>query len=141
MIGQYQHEGRFDSWVFRIATNLLRDRLRRVKTSKSAGLESAGGTAGDEDEPDPLVNYADNSADQPSEALQRAERIDRLQRAIGRLPEHEREVILMRHFSHMAFKEIAEVLDIPLGTALARGHRGLARLRELMETQERQEDD
>lgn len=132
MIGQYEHEGRFDGWLFRIAGNLIRDRLRRRRTARQAGLGSAGGGTGDE-AGDPLIQFPDPSGDRPGDRLQKAEETDRLQRAIDRLPEHEREVILLRHFSLMAFKEIAELLGVPLGTALARGHRGLARLRELME--------
>ncbi|NLX12976.1 MAG: RNA polymerase sigma factor [Phycisphaerales bacterium] len=132
MIGQYEHEGRFDSWLFRIAGNLVRDRLRRRQTAHRAGLGRPSGGTGDETA-DPLIQYPDPSAGQPGDRLQMAEETNRLQRAIDRLPEHEREVILLRHFSRMAFKEIAEVLEVPLGTVLARGHRGLGRLRELME--------
>jgi RNA polymerase sigma-70 factor (ECF subfamily) len=49
------------------------------------------------------------------------------------MSEAEREVILLRHFSDMSFRQIAEVMGTPLGTALARAHRGLNRLRELMD--------
>ncbi len=132
MIGRYEHEGRFDSWLFRIAGNLIRDRLRRRQVAREAGVGASGGGTGDETA-DPLIQYPDPAVVQPADRLERSEEADRLQRAIDRLPEHEREVILLRHFSQMAFKEIAEALDVPLGTALARGHRGLARLRELME--------
>ena len=41
----------------------------------------------------------------------------------------EREIILLRHYSELSFREIAEMLDIPLGTALSRAHRALARMR------------
>jgi RNA polymerase sigma-70 factor (ECF subfamily) len=139
MIGQYEHGGRFDSWIFRIATNLARDRLRRVQVARSAGLQTSGRAGEDEDNRDPLVNYPDGAAKHPSERMQQSEEADCLQRAIEQLPEHEREVILMRHFSEMPFKEIAEALGVPLGTALARGHRGLSRLREIMESEEADE--
>jgi RNA polymerase sigma-70 factor, ECF subfamily len=128
MIGRYQHDGRFDAWIFRIATNLVRDRVRRHKRGGSpiqSGAEP--GDAG------PLDELADDSADRPEDALDRSEEIDRLQRALARLPAGEREVILLRHFSQLSFKQVAEVMGTPLGTALARAHRGLARLRELME--------
>ena len=60
------------------------------------------------------------------------EEVDALNAALGTLPEAEREVILLRHYSQMSFKEIATLMNVPLGTALARGHRGLAKLRKLM---------
>ena len=56
-----------------------------------------------------------------------------MQQAIERLPETDRQVILLRHYSGMSFNEIAELMGTPLGTALARAHRGLAKLRRWME--------
>jgi len=128
MIGRYEHDGRFDAWVFRIATNLVRDRVRRQK--RSPGLEVLGT---DEDEPGRVEELADDDGDQPVSAMELTEQVDRLQAALRQLPEAEREVILLRHFSQISFREVAEAMGTPLGTALARAHRGLARLRQLME--------
>jgi len=125
-IGDYQHDGRFDAWLFRIAANLVRDRFRRVRTSR----QMPGAT--DEQGRDLLADVPDEATDSPAARLERHEQIDRLQQAISQLPEVEREVILLRHFSQLPFREIADIMDTPLGTALARAHRGLARLRELM---------
>ena len=80
-----------------------------------------------------LDQRADPLQPAPHDALRRAEEVDKLQTAIGQLPEPERMVILLRHFSQLSFREIAELMETPLGTALARAHRGLARLRDLME--------
>lgn len=129
-IESYRHEHHFDAWLFRIATNLVRDRLRRLKALRNAGIDGRGNLDGDD--PDPLEEQPDHAAAAPHDGLLRAEQVDRLQRAIERLPEQEREVICLRHFSGLSFREIAEAMSTPLGTALARAHRGLARLRELM---------
>jgi RNA polymerase sigma-70 factor, ECF subfamily len=129
MIDRYEHDGRFDAWLFRIATNLVRDRVRRQK--RASGAPFAGLI--DPDQPGSIEELPDRSSVRPQDALDHAEDVDRLQRALSRLPEGEREVILLRHFSQMSFKEVAETMGTPLGTALARAHRGLARLRELME--------
>jgi RNA polymerase sigma-70 factor (ECF subfamily) len=128
MIGEYRHDGRFDAWLFRIATNLVRDRLRRAKKAPAVGpgLSQAGG------ENAALSQQPDRMSPDPSEGVHRAEQVDELQRAIGQLPEAEREVILLRHFSQMSFRQVADVMGTPLGTALARAHRGLLRLRQLM---------
>jgi len=126
-IDRYEHDGRFDAWIFRIATNLVRDRVRRARRAprppdrRSPGVDDA-----------PLEELPDADADEPGDRLHKAEQIDQLQQAIDRLPEAEREVILLRHFSQMSFKEVAGLMGTPLGTALARAHRGLAKLRELM---------
>jgi RNA polymerase sigma-70 factor (ECF subfamily) len=128
MIGRYEHENRFDAWLFRIATNLVRDRVRRRR--RAAGVESSGGQ---QDEPGVLEEVPDEEVDQPDDVMQTAEQVDRMQRVLRQLPAAEREVILLRHFSQMSFKEVAEAMGTPLGTALARAHRGLAKLRRLME--------
>lgn len=132
-IEQYTHDGRFDGWVFRIATNLVRDRVRKARRRQTVQTESSISER-DGDGSLALAHVADARGERPDEAMDRAEQIDRMQRAIAELPEAEREVICLRHFGQMSFKEIADQMGTPLGTALARGHRGLARLRELMES-------
>lgn len=130
MIVHYQHDGRFDGWIFRIAANLVRDRVRQVRRMRPSG-DAAPRTADDDE--DLLVNVADAAVAEPGDRLATAEQVDRLQVALGQLPEAERQVILLRHFSGLSFREIAEQMGTPLGTALARAHRGLGHLRELME--------
>ncbi len=132
-IGSYHHDGRFEPWLFRIAANLARDRIRRVRRSIE-WPESVSQLEG-RDETGPL-QQAPASEEPGDVALQRAEEFDALDAALLKLPPTEREVILLRHFSQMSFREIAELLGVPLGTALARGHRGLGRLRKLMNVEE-----
>lgn len=129
MIGRYEHEGRFDAWLFRIATNLVRDRVRRQR--RSPGLETPA--AADSEDSAVLDQLPGADVETPENVLERSEQVDRLQQALAKLSEPEREVIFLRHFSQMSFKEVAEAMGTPLGTALARAHRGLARLRQLME--------
>lgn len=126
-IDAYTHDGRFSAWLFRIATNLVRDRVRR----KSRGPRIARLGGGDEGEGSPdaagwLASPDDSAPDVP---LMLAEDVDAMQRAIARLSEPEREVIMLRHFADLTFAEISEAMGTPLGTTLARGHRALAKLR------------
>ena len=133
MIGSYEHDGRFEGWLFRIATNLARDRIRRRnREGRTASLddspegwEGAGPVA--------WLAAGDLSSPPPDSRMALSEDVDALQRALAELPAAEREVIMLRHFSQLSFAEIAEAMGTPLGTALARGHRGLAKLRQLME--------
>jgi RNA polymerase sigma-70 factor, ECF subfamily len=134
VIPDYEDDGRFDGWIFRIATNLVRDRVRRSRKNRAAGISPASGAG--PDDPDLLATVADPAAKDPGGRLEHIEQCDRLQWAISQLPEGEREVILLRHFSQLSFREIADQMGTPLGTALARAHRGLAHLRELVERPE-----
>src|SRR5262245_24994642 len=118
-VAVYREEGRLDAWVFQIARNLARDRVReRGRQAEATSTAIAGQEAID-------TGVAVD--------LERGETAGSIEKAIARLPEAEREVILLRHFGKLTFEEIAEMMETPLGTALARSHRGLARLREWME--------
>ncbi len=130
MIGAYEHDGRFEAWIFRIAANLVRDRLRRAK--RAPRLVDVGSLSDEEEAGASGLDRLEGPSEPADARLVRTEAIDALNGALARLPEAEREVVLLRHFSQMSFREIAVLMGTPIGTALARGHRGLARLRELM---------
>ena len=70
----------------------------------------------------------------PARGIEHDETMDRLQAALLELTEPERVVILLRHYGQLSFSEIAEYMETPIGTALARSHRGLEKLRSLMES-------
>jgi len=86
----------------------------------------------DEDAMSMATLPADDQVD-PLDNLTHAEQIDQVRQAVEQLPEPDREVLYMRYTAGMSFAEIAEALDKPLGTVLARGHRALAKLRKLIE--------
>ncbi len=125
-IGRYEHAGKFESWLFRIAANLARDRARALRRRGEVG--SLDGV-GSEYEP-PAAGFAATGEANPHELLVRRELGQRLAAGLERLSESDREILLLRHYSELSFREIAEMLGIPLGTALARAHRALKRLRE-----------
>lgn len=128
-IGKYDHRDRFDAWVFRIALNVVRDRARRLKHAPRLGEIDADEFACAPGDPGSIEGDSSPSAG----GLSAVER-DRVQAAVAALPDHEREVILLRHCAELTFAEIAEMLGAPLGTALARAHRGLRRLRQVLES-------
>ena len=123
----YRHEGRFEPWLFRIAANMIRDRGRKLQRQSRAlatGLEPGN----------PLHNAADPSDEttDPGSPLELTEDLGRMQEALQELPELDREIILLRFYSGISFKDIAEQLQIPLGTAIAQVHRGLKKLKRIM---------
>lgn len=125
-IADYQHSGRFEPWLFRIAANLARDRVRQCRRrGVTLSLDVPGG-----EEPRGLPGESLMTRDEPPRAAVRVEDRQRLTACLDRLAAEDREILLLRHFSELPFREIAEMLGIPLGTALARAHRALGKLRQ-----------
>lgn len=117
-IGSYKG-GSFESWLFRIALNIFHDHLRSRKRQKK------------------LVEGRQADLERrPTETAQSdltGDKLDRLQMQLNRLDADTRDLIVLRYYSEMSFKEIAEIRSEPIGTALSKLHRGLGKLRELME--------
>lgn len=125
----YDDRGRFEPWLFRIAANLIRDRIRRLRARPTAA--SLSGEDGGSME-------ARLPGEQPGvdAGLLAAEAGQQVRAALDRLDAPTREMILLRHFGELSFKEIAELCDAPMGTVLARVHRGLKKLRALLENRD-----
>jgi RNA polymerase sigma-70 factor, ECF subfamily len=117
-IGSYKG-GSFESWLFRIAANIFHDHLRSRKRRKKL---VEGRRAELEVKPTESI-CSDRTGD----------KLDKLQTHLNRLDADTRELIVLRYYSEMSFKEIAEARSEPIGTALSKLHRGLKKLRELME--------
>lgn len=135
----YREQGKFEPWLFRIAMNKLRDEMRRrsrqakpMDMSPAATASSnidANGWAGNEST---IRAGGSNRPSTPLEQLDRAEQIALLRQAIATLPQADQEILHLRHTAGLSFTQIAETLDQPLGTVLARGHRALGKLKKLM---------
>jgi RNA polymerase sigma-70 factor (ECF subfamily) len=127
-LGDYDDRGRFEPWLFRIAANLVRDRIRRRRSRpKTVSMESADDEAGS-----PAETVAGPDCPVDADAMA-AEASVQLQAALGQLDEKSRQMVLLRHFGEMSFKEIAEVCECPIGTVLARVHRAMKSLRAILE--------
>ncbi len=117
-IGRYSEVGRFESWLFRIAMNRLRDEMRRRRRHANPVETEA------------LISLAGASDGPPEPPLPGGEELSALEQALARLSESDRQVIHLRHISGLSFARIAEILGEPLGTVLARQHRALKKLRQ-----------
>ncbi len=129
-VKRYDHREQFEAFLFRIAANLKRDLFRKNRRSRLTRM----GTSPDDPQPETSLGAGglDDRVAGPAQSLEQAEQIDEMQEAMTRLPAAEREVIVLRHFSELSFKEIASIMETPVGTALARAHRGLNRLRKFL---------
>ena len=132
MLPKYQHTGSFEGWLFRIATNLARDWIRRARRTPPTVRLSGEQDGGEQGRDLSWDRVADLSGSAPDYRMDLTEQADALQQALAQLPTAEREVVMLRHFSEMSYAGIAKAMGTPLGTALARGHRGLGKLREIM---------
>jgi len=119
--GEYTEQGRFEQWLFRIAMNRVRDEQRR--------LGRRGRLSPDENDPPPEALAA--PVEQPEGADPRLLR--QLRDALEQLPEADRQIIELRHHANLPFKVIAEMLDEPLGTLLARHHRAIGKVRKILD--------
>jgi RNA polymerase sigma-70 factor (ECF subfamily) len=127
-LAKYDDRGRFEPWIFSIAANLVRDRIRRWRTHpQPASLEAPTGEG---------QSLTDNlaGADDPVDAgLLGADLSVELTEALGKLDDASRQMVLLRHFAEMSFKEIAAVFQCPLGTVLAKVHRAMKVLKATLE--------
>jgi len=121
--GRYQDDGKFISWVMRIAHNLIIDHFRHEK--------QMGIVLTDDYEAD-LFNSRRLSEDNVEDVMVRRQVLRDVRHLIGELPEDQREVVIMRHYAGMSFKEIAEMTGVSINTALGRMRYALINMRRMM---------
>lgn len=119
--GGYSEQGRFEPWLFRITMNRVRDlcrkRSRHATPTAPEHLSSIGVS-----EPDTQVAREESQSQS-----------NRLRDALEHLSDRDREIIELRHHGQLSFKQIAEISGDPIGTLLARHHRALKKLRDLID--------
>src|SRR5215210_834057 len=120
---RYNDEGKFLPWAMRIAHNLCVDHFRKVKRTPTI-------TTGDDRDIFEVINVVEDSADK---GMIQGQSHDRVRRLVDMLPEDQREVIILRHYAELSFKEIAAMTNTSINTALGRIRYGLMNMRKMME--------
>lgn len=122
-IHTYDQDKKFSTWLYRIATNLCIDKIRKKKPDYHLDAEIAG--------TDGLNMYSHlSSGDQlPEEEVESLEVQETIHQAILLLPEKYRSVIVLKYIEELPLQEIADILELPLGTVKTRVHRGREALR------------
>ncbi len=117
----FHGDSKLSTWLYRIA---WREGLRHIQKQKSTAQKEAPIIEAD-DTPDP--------GDSALEVLESWETAEQVQRALSKLPIKDREILALRYVEELKTDELAERLDIPVGTVKARIHRALAKLKSLLE--------
>ncbi len=120
--GKYTDEGKFLPWAMRIAHNMCVDHFRKVKRTPTIKTS-------DDTDIFEVLNFFEPGADQKMMANQSHDRVRRL---VDMLPEDQREVIILRHYANLSFKEISALTNCSINTALGRMRYGLINLRKMM---------
>lgn len=120
--GRYTEEGKFLPWAMRIAHNLCVDHFRKVKRTPAIK------TSDDRDIFE-VINFTEDGADVK---MMKRQSYERVRQMLDLLPEDQREVIILRHYADLSFKEIASLTNCSINTALGRMRYGLINLRKMM---------
>lgn len=125
-----QDTARFKSWLYKIAVNYCREELRRKKANRAAPIDMVWNK---EAEDSPGWESTRHRMDNPERQLQHAELSDILQEALLQLNGDQREVVIMKEYEGLKFREIAEVLNISENTVKSRMYYGLDALKKILE--------
>ena len=126
--GQYNEEGKFLPWTLRIAKNLMIDHFRRVK--KMPTISSVTNDEGERVDIFDIIPEPHAETRDTKEAKQFKETI---RNVVGELPPDQREVVIMRTYYDMSFKEISEITNVSINTSLGRMRYALINLKKMLE--------
>lgn len=118
-IAQYRHPHPFKPWLYAIATNIARDHYKSAASRRTQN-----------EFPDELPA---SSESEPEDALLDLDEGQRVAAAMLQLPDHQREVVILRYYQELSLAEISDALAIPVGTVKSRLSIGLGRLKALLE--------
>jgi RNA polymerase sigma factor (sigma-70 family) len=122
--GKYEDKGKFVSWVVRIAHNLIIDHFRKEKHLNTISSESAGYD---------LFNSKKFSDKNVEDTLVHDQICFDVKRLIEYLPDDQKQVVILRHYAGLSFKEIADQTNVSINTALGRMRYALINMRKMID--------
>ncbi len=129
-LDRYDERYTFSAWIFKIATNLCIDHLRKSKRIAYSLDQDIDGGDGS------FRRDMPSKAPDPTAQVQASEQMQMLNEAIAELPEHYRAILLLRHQEDMSYDEIAQALDLPIGTVKIRIHRAREQIKRRLDPDE-----
>jgi RNA polymerase sigma-70 factor (ECF subfamily) len=121
---QFDPQRRFRPWLFTIAANKARDMIRSQARRPASPLQ-ASISSGDEDSGE-FLDLISSASAMPYDEIERQELQASVQKTVMAMPEHLREILLLSYFHQFPYKQISEILEIPLGTVKSRLHAAVA---------------
>jgi RNA polymerase sigma factor (sigma-70 family) len=125
-----QDSARFKSWLYKIAVNYCREEARKNKSSRALSFDVVWSS---DAEDSPKWESSGQRHDNPQRQLEQIELSDILQEALRELNDEQREVVIMKEYEGLKFREIAEVLNISENTVKSRMYYGLDGLKKILE--------
>lgn len=126
-LDRYDETQKFSTWIYRIATNLCIDKLRKRKPNYSLDAEMPDGEGSD------WYSMLPSGQETPEEEVVLSETQEHIRQAIEQLPAKYKSVVVLRYLHDMSLQEIGEVLNLPVTTVKTRVHRGREFLRKKLE--------
>jgi len=124
--GKYNHEGKFVQWALRISYNMCVDYFRRSKRRpKVSPTETFD-----------IFDVLQNPEPNAEQVIIRSQTHDKIRSLVDQLPAEQREVVILRHYADMSFKEIAKLTRVSINTALGRMRYALINIRKMVEERE-----
>jgi RNA polymerase sigma-70 factor (ECF subfamily) len=124
--GKYNHEGKFVQWAMRIAYNMCVDYFRRVKRRpKVSPTETFD-----------IFDVLQVTEDNAEQRIIKSQTHEKIRHLVDKLPPEQREVVILRHYADMSFKEIAQLTRVSINTALGRMRYALINIRKMVEEKE-----
>jgi RNA polymerase sigma-70 factor (ECF subfamily) len=127
--GQYEAGRPVRPWLYTIATHQAIDALRRNGRHQAVSLDETRAEPGEGDTATLLEMLESRSAN-PLDAASAQERKEQVRASVDRLPDFLRQVLLLAYYQGLKYREIADILDIPVGTVKSRLHAALVKLQE-----------
>jgi len=124
--GKYNHEGKFGQWAMRISYNLCVDYFRRGKRRPTIHPN----------ENFDIFDVLHSNEPNAEQLIMRSQTHDRIRHLVDMLPPEQREVVILRHYADMSFKEIAALTRVSINTALGRMRYALINIRKMIEEKE-----
>jgi RNA polymerase sigma-70 factor (ECF subfamily) len=124
--GRYNEEGKFMPWIVRIAHNLAIDYFRKDKRYPTIILEDGS----------MVFNSFEFSEDSYEDIQLKQDQIVNIRELVKKLPDEQREVLMLRHYEELSFQEIADITQVSINTALGRMRYALINLRKMLHKQE-----
>jgi RNA polymerase sigma-70 factor (ECF subfamily) len=121
---QFDPTRRFRPWLFTIAANKARDLIRSQARRPTNPLQATI-SPGDEESGE-FIDLMQAAESMPGEPMEREELQQQVQKTVMGMPEHLREILLLSYFHQFPYKQIGDILDIPLGTVKSRLHAAVA---------------